>query len=224
MPVASFLRPQPQLLQPEFVPTSVVKGALKTINNTQRKQRRRVQFKESVSVRPINHVLDMCPDEIADVWFNKAEFSVMKRAMAVTVALMTAGAQLDDEHCSRGLEFRTRAGASQRRLNKANARDAVLDEQDRQMAHGVINDEAISEVFIRENLHTRLAALERGIADQEEARSLDDDVEDLDDFDLFDNDYSSDDEMDYGFDRMSLMAAPRSRYTTASFGDRMELE
>lgn len=214
MPVASLFRPQPQLLQPEFIQTSVVKGAFKT---TQSKPRRRVRFNQSVSVRPVLHVNNMSDDEIADAWYNRHECADIKRSMAVTIKMMSAGVLKvdDDEHCSRGLEHRTRPGSAQRRENKMIALDAVLDEQDRQQACGVVNDEAIRKVFVQENLHCRLAALEKGVADQDEARNLDEQDEDVDS----DDDYSSADEMDY---RVTLdNESPRNRYTSSSW-DRSE--
>lgn len=218
MTVSSLFRPQPQLIQPEEVPTFVVKGAFKTSTSATSKPRRRVQFKETVSVRPIVHVNNMCDDEIADVWYNKTECQDMKRSMALTVKMISAGLFQgdDDEHCARGLEYRTRAGATRRRENKVNALDAVLDEQDRQRGRGMEpDDEAIRQCFLDENLHCRLAALEKGIADQEEARSLD--AEDDDD------DYSDADGMDYctTLNIGASLRAPQSRFTSAAASDRM---
>lgn len=218
MTVSSFFRPQPQLIQPESVATFVVKGAFK--GSSLPKPRRRVQFKETVSVRPITHVNNMCDDEIADVWYNKQECQNMKRSMALTVKMISAGLFQgdDDEHCARGLEYRTRAGATKRRANKVNALDAVLDEQDRQRARGMApDDEAIRQCFLDENLHCRLAALEKGIADQEEARLLDVAEDDSDD------DYSDADGMDYCTTlNIGSLRAPQSRFTSASSaGDQM---
>lgn len=220
MPVASLFRPQPQLLQSESIQTSVVKGAFKTIHS---KPRRRVHFKESVSVRPITHVNNMSDDDIRNGWFTKGEFVQMKRSMAVTVKMLSAGIYQgdDDEHCARGLEYRTRVGNNKRKENKVNALDAVLDEQDRQHACGVLDDEGLRQVFLNTNLHCRLAALEKGVQDQEVARFLQLDSQDDED-DLVDESSSSDDDMDYCTtpDNMSLMKAPcSSRFASSRMAE-----
>lgn len=215
MPVSTFR--QPQLLQPETIDTSPECSsgeftiAPKPTTTTVRKPRRSVQFKETVSVRPIRHVNAMCDDEI-NVWYCRSEFDRMKRSFAATVKMITIGLYEgdDEDHCARGLEFRTRAGALKRRGNKLNALNAVLDEQDRQREHETIDQERIRKIYVNENLHCRLSALELGLHDRDEAQKLEDESESSSDSD------SSEDEMDYCdmYRNPSLTRAPQRKITS----------
>jgi hypothetical protein len=53
-----------------------------------------------------------------------------------------------DRQTIRGLEYRTRKGAVRRQHNKVEAITAVMDEQDRQIEEGFMNDELISQVYM----------------------------------------------------------------------------
>lgn len=220
MPASTF-RQAPQLLQPETIDTSPECSSGEfTIapkpTTAPKAPRRSVQFKETVSVRPIRHVNAMCDDEIANVWYCRSEFDRMKRSFAATVKMITIGLYEgdDDHHCARGLEFRTRAGALKRRGNKLNALNAVLDEQDRQREHNsTVDEERIRKVYVNENLHCRLSALELGLHDRDEAQRLEDEStasESSSDSD------SSEDEMDYCdmYRNPSLTRAPQRKITS----------
>lgn len=54
-----------------------------------------------------------------------------------------------NEHTFRGLEHKLKEGFKQRRANKFNGLNAVLEEQDRQYARGVTHPEAIAERYRR---------------------------------------------------------------------------
>lgn len=174
MPIDTLLRLQPKLCQPESIETLIMmkqKAVLDPVEETEPlKPRRSVQFKEKVSVRPITHVNDMDDDEIADVWYNKNDFARMKRSIAVTLKML----KMSNGVYARGLEHKiTKAANLRRRANKMYALNAVLDEQDRQRSRGMINTEGLRHVFVMENLACRLAALQMGIQDEEDARKLD---------------------------------------------------
>lgn len=196
MPAASLFRPHPELRQPESMETITV---TKEATTTERRPSslRVVHFKETVSVRRVRHLNDTSQEEMAKVWYNKAEYDRMRRNMIVTVKMLMVGICLesnDKDYCGRGLEHRTRAGASRRKVNKTRANDAVLEEQDRQRARGMMNTEAMRQVYIQANLLCRLAAFEMGVNDRDEARlHLLEEEEQADS----DDDYSSADEMDY---------------------------
>ena len=212
MPVANRF-PQHKLLQPEGLATAEnVKLSSKTAPKPI--ERRRVHFKETVSVRPITHVDNIPADEVAAVWFCKKDFEDMKKSFATTLRLMAYGEfKADDEdHCARGLEFRTRAGALARRENKWNALNAVLDEQDRQRELGISNDKLLSQIYITENRLCRQSALDLARSDEEEAREflitpvVSDDV-------MGDSSLESDDEMDYceEYSPRSTLRAPSTQ-------------
>jgi hypothetical protein len=196
MPVANRF-PQHKLLQPEGL-TNAESAKLSNKHAPKPIERRRVHFKETVSVRPITHVDNIPTDEVAAVWFCKKDFEDMKKSFATTLRLIAYGELKgdDSEHCARGLEFRTRVGALARRENKWNALNAVLDEQDRQRELGISNDKLLSQIYITENRLCRQSALELARRDEVEARqfhittAVDDDV-------MADSSSESDEEMDY---------------------------
>jgi hypothetical protein len=168
MPIAT-VRNQPELLQPEDIPHSPVKCEKRSA--VRRNPRRKLVFNQVVNVRPIKHLDNMSDEEVNAIWFSREDFEDMKDSYAETVRMISKGAFKgdDDEHCARGLEYRTREGAFKRKTNKWNALQAVLDEQDRQQRLGINDDELLREAYVEENLHCRLAALELGIQDQDDA-------------------------------------------------------
>jgi hypothetical protein len=170
----------PTFLRPEILPsTKNIKSSLKT--KPSGTERRRVLFKETVSVRPITHIDDMSEERIHAVWYDKKDFEDIKKGIVSTVRLMmscqegngdSSSSVIDnEEHCSRGLEYRTRDGASARRENKWNALNAVLDEQDRQKELGIQNEKLLSQIYITENRRSRLNALQLGIQDENAAKA-----------------------------------------------------
>jgi hypothetical protein len=144
------------------------------ISNCARTTQRRhvVAFKGTVSVRPITHVKDMPQEMIRTIWYDKKDFEQIKKGFAPTVRIMSQiDPNIDDEeHCSRGLEYRTRVGANARREQKWNALNAVLDEQDRQREMGICNTDLLCQIYLTENLLSRLNALQLGKQDEEAAR------------------------------------------------------
>jgi hypothetical protein len=138
-------------------------------------ERRHVLFRDNVSVRPITHMNEMSMDHIRAIWYEKKDFVEMKKQMAVTLRIMSHGGQPNidtEEHCSRGLENRTKEGALVRRENKCNALNAVLDEQDRQRELRIQNDALICQIYALENHLSQLRALRFGIRDEEVARGI----------------------------------------------------
>jgi hypothetical protein len=77
-----------------------------------------------------------------------------------------------EEHCPRGLEYRTPLGSQKRQANKWTAIEAVLDEQQRQQVEGIDDDEYLSHVYKHAVPHCQQEALERGLADAEAVSNL----------------------------------------------------
>jgi hypothetical protein len=179
---------QVTLLQPQIIThksddddavaaVAVVKNSLKL--SYCQKENRRISFKETVSVRPIAHMNDMTKSHIRAVWYEQSEFDEIKKRFLQTIRLMSFHENQiivdnndDDNHCIRGLEYRTSEGAAIRQENKWNALNAVLDEQDRQRQLGTRNDKLLCQVYMRENRLSRLNALKLGILDEKAAKSV----------------------------------------------------
>jgi hypothetical protein len=130
--------------------------------------RNKVSFNTLAFVRETLHVSNYSQEEKRKVWYQKCEMNHIRSEMVATVRLMLRGGYEDDneEHCMRGLEFRSRAGDSKRSENKLVALEAVLDEQDTQYDGGIINAKAISSVYRRVSLQCRNEANVRGTRDE----------------------------------------------------------
>ena len=95
---------------------------------------------------------------------------VMKRSFQPTVLRMMANTlteedALGEEHCTRGLEYRTRVGAKKRMKNKFNGTASVLHEQDRQLFENCKDDLALAKAYQSVNFHC--AAEARALGEQD---------------------------------------------------------
>lgn len=97
-------------------------------------KRNKVCFNEHVVARNTKHIIDFTPEEVADTWYQKAEYKMMRTEFAVTVRNLSNGEYAGDtEHqCARGLEHKPRVRAYRRRTRRMNSLLTVLDEQERQ--------------------------------------------------------------------------------------------
>ena len=112
---------------------------------------RTVTFAPTAKVR---QVAKMTKEEAKDIWFVHEDFAKMKKSFAPTVLRMMDGDLTEEEakgeeHCTRGLEYRTKDGARRRMKNKFNGISAVLHEQDRQIFEE-INDPLVLAAIYRQ--------------------------------------------------------------------------
>lgn len=128
-----------------------------------------VRFSPSIDVREVPQLKDLPEAEAEATWYSPAEFENIKKTLVVTVRLMMAKKPLDQEQCSRGLEFRTPAGAKMRKKNKVKALTAVWNEQVAQWKQERTDEEAISFVYQKEVLECRDIALQMAMKDEKEA-------------------------------------------------------
>jgi hypothetical protein len=104
--------------------------------------------------------------------YSKADYVTMMAENHTTIQMMNSGTFGSRNFCSRGLEGRTRLG-SRRKLNiKRRARDAVLNEQQRQRDESIQDSEMISEVYkgFTRPCHTQAHRL--GIRDYESVTDI----------------------------------------------------
>jgi hypothetical protein len=125
--------------------------------------RKEVFFSNQIRIRLTLHVRDYTQEEIEATWFSKTDFENIKADVRFDIGLLhegTHGAQDTTSFCRRGLECRTKEGMRKRMSNKIIARNAVLDEQDRQWANYETDDaEAIAKVYIAASPHlSRISA------------------------------------------------------------------
>ena len=136
--------------------------------------RRGIIFNEDVYVQETHHINDFSDDEVFHYWFDKRDYQQMKIDFAPTVRLLSIR-QLpvdSDEHCGRGLEYRTREGAQRRKLNKLTALCAVLDEQERQRLEGELSDHKLSKVYIRASASCRQMSHLMALQDEEDVHGV----------------------------------------------------
>lgn len=145
-----------------------------TVVEKPKPQRRGITFNEVVNVHFTLHVDDLNDDEYFNTWYQKHDFQMMRVAFAETVTKISKGAYTgdSDRHCARGLEYRTRAGAQKRKLNKLNALCAVLKEQDRQVDLGIEDDEELRRVYMEKSSQCKEEAWALGVADERETARL----------------------------------------------------
>lgn len=130
-----------------------------------------VRFSATATVRQIPK---WTKTEAGAVWFTNNDFNAMKKAYAPTVQLMfedIAPEEDTDEHCTRGLEYRTRDGGRKRTKNKYKAMAAVLHEQDRQICEDQYDPELLAEVYRRATDECVLEALSLGRKDEQDVLS-----------------------------------------------------
>ena len=122
-------------------------SALKKSFNLQR--RHNVDFLPDSQVRIIEFEAN---DEMYkdSVWYSRDEYDIIKARNQLIVKMMKTGHFRESEdHTIRGLEHKLKERFRARRENKFNALNAVLEEQDRQIARGNVDATVIAEKYRR---------------------------------------------------------------------------
>jgi hypothetical protein len=133
------------------------------------KARRGVSFAPQVeTLLVVERLCDLPEGEIAATWYDRDEYCEIKKSLSPTVKKMHKGLPLDsDDDESRGLEYRTRAGAQRRQKNKLHSIDAVLDEQERQWEESRSDPTYIAEIYSQATAHCLMGAYLAAKADSE---------------------------------------------------------
>jgi hypothetical protein len=94
-----------------------------------------------------------------DIWYSRDEYDIIKARNSLIIKMMKTGNfEESNEHSFRGLEHKLKHGFKQRRSNKFAALNAVLEEQDRQMSHGINDQNIIAEKYSRVSLNAKETA------------------------------------------------------------------
>jgi hypothetical protein len=154
-------------------------GRLKRIR-TPSKAERYVSFYPHVVVRPVLvHLDDYTNAEIEACWFGQQENSRIFKGIRQTVNLIERNILLldnDNQYCSRGLEALTSKGRIQTKQIRANARDAVLHQQDllRWQAGSMVDGQKIADIYRGNTQESRIAAYIKGVSDAATIRTMND--------------------------------------------------
>ena len=93
----------------------------------------------------VEHMDDL-PAEF--IWYSREEYDEIKGRNSQIVKLIKCGEfEENDQYSCRGLEHKLKEVFRQRRANKFNALNAVLEEQDRQINRGIIDPHLISAAY-----------------------------------------------------------------------------
>lgn len=134
---------------------------------------KKVSFSNQKQIRSTVHIRDYTKEEIEATWLTETDYANIKAEMRLAIALVHAGIVLGEEdtmsYCHRGLECRTKKGSTRRMINKTIARDAVLDEQDRQYDSFVTDSEAIAKFYIAICHPSQVSARIMGMSDEKDA-------------------------------------------------------
>lgn len=139
------------------------------------KRRHSVDFKPPADT--VNEFEKMDEEAKTLCWYSKDEYDIIKARNSLIVKMMKTGHfRESDEHSFRGLEHKLKEGFKQRRANKFNALNAVLEEQDRQMSEGVTEPEKIAKKYRRVSLNAAETAFVVGMRDAEESMAYNPDA------------------------------------------------
>jgi hypothetical protein len=154
--------------QPEtLTTTSCVKMSLEP------KPERSVTFSPTVYVRQTLHNNDYSDDEFEACWFSDEDYSTMKKVIKYTVNMIENKVLIDEVNFSRrGIEGRTKEATVLRWEGRLTALDAVLDEQQIQLAKGARDDERLAIVYAECIYRSKMSAYLTGIADEQFARAI----------------------------------------------------
>jgi hypothetical protein len=133
------------------------------------KKARKVVFAKTVQFKEMRHIKDFSQEEKEAVWMGVRDYQIIKAIVKTTVIMMMKGERImedDEDFCTRGLEFRTRAGSKIRSRNKLRARSAVLNEQDLQSEENFCDPQYIAMACMEESLEGREGAHIRALYDQ----------------------------------------------------------
>ena len=131
---------------------------------------------KAIAIHSILSRHDMTDEEIIATWYQDEEYSKITKDCCKQIKKMEKGEALKDKkYCSRGLETHTKLHSKAKTLNREEAIDAVLDEQEEQQALGVVDEEAIAQCYQTFSSSCQLWAHTIGLRDQRAAEAFIDD-------------------------------------------------
>jgi len=164
----------------------------------QKKKKKSVSFHPDVIMIEMLHHKNFTDEERRQYWHNKVDLLLIKQDIIPIVYWMRSGIKLskqdihddddkydecrddnDDDYCTRGLEHRVYDRAMERKGHRIQGRDAVLEEQERQLALGMRfrNDNAIAFRYASVSNYCAFKAHEVGILDEIDSYNYNDDDE-----------------------------------------------
>ena len=166
----------PAVMDPEAAPVqrrSSLKRSSSTSSSSSTSMKRRISFSQNVSVQEVQSHHAMPEEEKIATWYGPQEFESIKRSIVDTLRLMMSNKAMNsDEYTTRGLEFRTPAGAKIRKRNKIEALTVVWQTQVQQWQDDMTDEEAICLVYQKVSSQCRDYARKVGKNDERIANMI----------------------------------------------------
>jgi hypothetical protein len=145
-----------------------------TTDMTERTDTRDVERTVQFAAKPAVHFTlshgEYSTEELRPSWYQHEEYTRISKDCCKQVQKMEEGEILKDKkYCSRGLEGHTRLCSITKSANRKLAFSAVLYEQEEQQLLGVVDDEAIGQLYNQVSSSCQLWATTLGLRDQREA-------------------------------------------------------
>ena len=139
------------------------------LDTTATPSRKTVAFAPVIKYKTVRHISEYSQEEIDGLFYGDEDLDDIRAECGETVRRMVEKERIpEDKYCIRGLEYKTPGGADFRRKNKRRALRAVLEEQRKQIEMGVINDESLSEAYMRSSDKCKRIARFLAARDEEE--------------------------------------------------------
>ena len=158
----------------------LIKSSLKRNNSSSRLPRAmRIKFSHDVVQRTILGRHEFSNDELDACWFRGDEYAKITKSCLKEIQKLEQGAKLKDQkYCARGLESHTQIAGLVKAQNKRAAWDAVLSEQDEQIALGVVDEESIGSRYQDVSSSCQFWAVKVALDDQRAAQLVYDNDDD----------------------------------------------
>jgi hypothetical protein len=132
-----------------------------------------VTFSPAVNVRYTLHINDYSDDEFDACWFSDEDYSTMVNVIKCTINMIEKKVLIDEVNFSRrGIEGRTKEATVLCWESRLTALNAVLDEQQIQLAEGAHDDELLAIAYEECIYRSKITAYFTGIADEHFARAI----------------------------------------------------
>jgi hypothetical protein len=109
--------------------------------------------------------------ELEAVWYSDDDYHRIRKSVNKIIHKMDARDPLKKKYCERGLEHFTDVGYRNRRKNKKEAMDAVLDEQLIQWHEGIDTPTRIATIYTQKSQHCQAVAVSRAKLDAIEVKN-----------------------------------------------------
>jgi len=137
------------------------------------RRKKRVSIDGRVQCRLTISRHDMSPEECNATWYSQEEYTEITESCCKQINKLNRGELLKGKkYCARGLEAHTNTRSLAKSMNRSSAYQAVLNEQDRQMKDGILQEEALARVYHAASSSSQLWANVVGLEDQREADNI----------------------------------------------------